>query len=289
MASQTCPRCNKACSKLIKIETGMRLGLKEADKLEGIPDSVCANCYAGLSRYVSQGARLRAERKAKEANRLDLWSTRVDMVKQGHRLMAQKSFTDAAMMYEKYLRILEVVFDCGPDGLRPEIFQDSSKKKELTILLSVLWDLMRIYDMHARYNERQKLVVQQLVAFKSNSPVYRDILRKAAAFAPKAKNSENFKLLLRGSNIKSSRCFIATSAFDSPLAIEVQTLCRFRDQVLKKSHLGRQFTKFYYRHSPGVATWLDAHPLCKAPVRSALRAAAFLSSWTLDLISTHDQ
>src|SRR5262249_36600880 len=45
-------------------------------------------------------------------------------------------------------------------------------------------------------------------------------------------------------------CFIATAAFGTPMAQEVQILCAFRDQYLLTNWLGQAFIALYYRYSP---------------------------------------
>jgi hypothetical protein len=52
-------------------------------------------------------------------------------------------------------------------------------------------------------------------------------------------------------------CFIATAAYGSPVAAEVQFLRRYRENVVKKDRWGRAclsaFEKFYYSFSPRLA------------------------------------
>jgi len=66
------------------------------------------------------------------------------------------------------------------------------------------------------------------------------------------------------------KCFIATAAFGSELAPQVERLRQFRDQVLRKSSLGRSFIKTYYKHSPPLARWISEHEIAKVWVRSQL-------------------
>jgi predicted Zn finger-like uncharacterized protein len=66
------------------------------------------------------------------------------------------------------------------------------------------------------------------------------------------------------------RCFIATAAYGSPLADEVGTLRRYRDEVLERSPAGRCLTRAYYLLSPPLAALVAAHPAARALVRRLL-------------------
>jgi hypothetical protein len=69
-------------------------------------------------------------------------------------------------------------------------------------------------------------------------------------------------------------CFIATAAFGGPFAAEVETLRRFRDEVLARSALGRLFTRVYEMLSPPLADALARSPRGRAAVRRLLRPVA---------------
>ena len=71
-------------------------------------------------------------------------------------------------------------------------------------------------------------------------------------------------------------CFIATVAFGGPFAAEVETLRRFRDEVLARSALGRLFTRAYETLSPPLADALARSPRGRAVVRGLLRPVAAL-------------
>ena len=73
-------------------------------------------------------------------------------------------------------------------------------------------------------------------------------------------------------------CFIATAAYGTPMAGELQILRKFRDGHLLTNRLGRAFTGLYYRTSPPIAGLLDQHPALKPMVRVGLLPALAMST-----------
>ncbi|MBU8897678.1 hypothetical protein DRW03_03575 [Corallococcus sp. H22C18031201] len=64
-------------------------------------------------------------------------------------------------------------------------------------------------------------------------------------------------------------CFVATAAFGAG-APELVAFRAYRDEVLRKSRLGRGFIRGYYRFGPSVADWVVRRPRVRAGVRWAL-------------------
>jgi len=65
-------------------------------------------------------------------------------------------------------------------------------------------------------------------------------------------------------------CFIATAAFGSPMAGQVEILRQFRDRYLLTNVIGRKFVAWYYRNGPAAASYIKDKPLAKAAVRVTL-------------------
>ena len=74
----------------------------------------------------------------------------------------------------------------------------------------------------------------------------------------------------------SGGCFIATAAYGTPFAKEVEVLRKFRDQKLLNTKAGRAFVRFYYRHSPVIADFIKDKPKIKAFVRGVLKPVVWL-------------
>lgn len=267
-----CPQCSKSVAELVPLDIEIRTQL-DVQKISYASESVCRDCASNLRRQsLGYGGVLLAEEKAKEERKNKLWGARISLVKQGNAFMQKRLYSEAAVTYEKYLKLLEIVFGADAGSLNPEALKDSAKTAELTIIAGVYWDLVRIYDTNDIYSDRQRNAATQLARFVTLTPIYSDIMKKAAVFQRSAKHPDVISIFLSSAQEKRPRCFIATSAFESPLATEVQTLRIYRDTVLKNTFWGRKLIFFYYKHSQSVACFLDKHTALKPLVRAILRA-----------------
>jgi alpha-tubulin suppressor-like RCC1 family protein len=73
-------------------------------------------------------------------------------------------------------------------------------------------------------------------------------------------------------------CFIATAAYGTPMADEIQILRQFRDGYLLTNPLGQALVDLYYRVSPPIAEFITEHPSLKPIVRVGLVPAVAVSA-----------
>ncbi|HEY4712381.1 MAG TPA: CFI-box-CTERM domain-containing protein [Dehalococcoidia bacterium] len=79
-------------------------------------------------------------------------------------------------------------------------------------------------------------------------------------------------------------CFIATAAYGTETASQLDILRDFRDQVLLENALGSRFVEAYYRVSPPVADFIAKNDFLRAVVREALvEPVVNLLQWSQDL------
>ena len=65
-------------------------------------------------------------------------------------------------------------------------------------------------------------------------------------------------------------CFVATAAYGSLLAGDVQLLRRFRDRALRSNVLGELAVEMYYTVGPAAAAAIAPSELLRATARAAL-------------------
>jgi hypothetical protein len=82
-----------------------------------------------------------------------------------------------------------------------------------------------------------------------------------------------------------SRCFIATAAYGTPMADEIQILRQFRDRYLLTNPVGKAFVDLYYRTSPPIARFITEYPNLKPMVRTILVPAVAMSTVAINIAS----
>jgi hypothetical protein len=266
-----CPRCGSPSTEMVNVDAGMRLILK--DGAEALPAQVCKSCYSELTSLVSKGAKLRLEVQAREKNKHMLWKSRVNLVKQARQYMIQKAFSEAAVTYEKYIRVLEIAYDLKPGQLNPNVFGKSNRSKEMTVIATTYWDLFRIYDTNPNYRDYRDRMLKagsKLAEFLPFSPVFPDVIKKAQAFQSNAKNPDLVREFLRLCKASNSRCFVVTASFNDPEHPTVLAYRAYRDEVLMRSAWGRGLIHIYYRVGPICAEFIHSSELLQSASRVCL-------------------
>jgi len=76
----------------------------------------------------------------------------------------------------------------------------------------------------------------------------------------------------------SGGCFVATAAYGTPMAEEIQILREFRDEYLLTNPAGQALVGLYYRVSPPIAEFITEYPSLKPIVRAGLVPAVVMST-----------
>lgn len=76
-------------------------------------------------------------------------------------------------------------------------------------------------------------------------------------------------------------CFVATAAYGSPMADQVENLRQFRNHFLLKTSMGQKFVRFYYAHSPEWAQVIAKSEFLRATARALLAPVVYLSEYSL--------
>jgi len=86
--------------------------------------------------------------------------------------------------------------------------------------------------------------------------------------------------------VPSEVCFIATAAYGTPVAEQIQVLREFRDEYLLTNPAGEALVGLYYRVSPPVADFISEHPSLKPIIRAALMPAVAMSTIAVNTTPT---
>ncbi len=268
---QGCPQCGMNTSLLHDIDKGMKLRLEKEGQAIAF-DAVCTSCFKALSKNLSNASYLAAEQTIQRNFKDNLWKNRLNLVKQARNLLAMREYAEAAICYEKYIKVVEYVLEKKRIDFKAQLFKDSPR--EVTILTGAFWSLVEIYDMHPKYYAKQQQCATVLAELMPYTNLFTSIIKRASYKRKHSKNPDVYKTILKTSQMSHGFCFIASVAYPDRNDPTVQVLRQFRNQVLTKSAAGRSFIRFYYAWSPGLANRLQHRRAARYVLRKTLPIVA---------------
>lgn len=175
-----------------------------------------------------------------------------------------------------------------------EIKAKQEFKLRMQLLLSVL-ELASIYDTNNITTLKNIVfITQEYVSYKVELDddyeknyvdavdKIKEVTKKIQQFEPEYKaviplNQINQKKLwddavnMNQSLSQKSACFIATAAYDSPMATEVVVLREYRNRYLQNTILGKMFVDLYYHISPPIAKTISKSKVLKTITKLLLK------------------
>jgi len=150
-----------------------------------------------------------------------------------------------------------------PEGTVVESLLDGVKKDETTVDAESRYEL----DVPGEFGDEGKIVSFKVAGVQAN---------ETAAWVS-GKLDYAFNLTIAAIPSESPfpflfpfECFIATAAYGTPTAEQIDVLREFRDVVLLESAAGSRFVALYYRLSPPVADFIARSDLVRTLVRELL-------------------
>ncbi len=271
------------------------------------PDWRCPKCYCEFDNYDFDTKQIDGTPKAKEQSNEDAPMANVEDVSvQKKKLIcfedkveptSSSSFGDDASMWryenlqEVYSAVSEITHDI-PDDM---ITRDKSKAD---ILVEICFGLVRVgqyqntsvkaYQVYGKISIKDLNNDTEVTSRRYTGTLPPDeimIHKKLGSIYTGSIPFEEMKKYLnkkvlkekvfhnKGINSaqKASGCFIATAAYGSCMAYEVNLLRTWRDESLLKSCFGRLFVNVYYRISPPLAKIIENSGILKMMARTLLK------------------
>ena len=218
---------------------------------------------------------LEAQKRKDNRAFLEELAKRIQVAREGKLYSAKQDYSNAILAYRKFLTITARAFDVDIADLRPDLFDEKSRKGEALLISSIALDFLKILDhLNSPSAKEERAMCHKLfIRFTLNQPFQNfaaENLRKFLAYKRSVKNRGEFWATYNA--IKSKKfCVIATWAFQNENAGTVARLRRFRNETLSRSQLGRACIAFYYENGARLIPALELVPGSRWLMQKALR------------------
>jgi hypothetical protein len=155
---------------------------------------------------------------------------------------------------------------------------DPTLKSQYAELASPIHDAALIaMRMHA-YGLSREVATKQVMGFTSDPVgILKEMVLQEQSIKTPVQPSKVEGRTSPAKEVNNSSCFIATAAFGSIDAAEVNQLREFRDRKLLNSRLGVILVSWYYRISPPIAKWVERGSNRRKFIRFAIRTLSPLT------------
>lgn len=201
--------------------------------------------------------------RQQEEQRKELLKKRMEIAKEGLRLMQTGHTIQAVKHYQQYILILEFWKKCGRDGLTIDLFDRKKDLYEIVMLSGIFWDMAKLYDRAKHESQRTELnlCLQKYVIFSKGMPFQALSGEALRRYLGSGRCQHRLEFKKTYAALTGDRCFIATSLLDVTDPHTITYLRGFRDGSLRRYPLGRVFIRLYYKHSRKFVPLLDHSPL----------------------------
>lgn len=202
MSAQDCPQCHGHSSTLLSVDamTAKKYSLLHKD--HPLPAQVCESCLKKVKGEFEPDLAPTVLNNFGDKEKLEIWKGRINLVKKARQAVREKHFAEAIIFYEKYLKIFEMVFKFPIEVLGPRSFKSSALSSELSVLVMVYWDLLRLYDVNENYQNKAEEICEKLKEFAPSTAIVIDLVKEIEAHKKQARVPVLFKNLARELMIK---------------------------------------------------------------------------------------
>jgi hypothetical protein len=214
------------------------------------------------------------ERRREELKFQEEWNKRIVIAREGRVAYEGSDTAGAVANYKKILSLTARRYNVSIDNLNPKLFDAKMRTSEALLISAICLDLAKVMDRLEGPSAKKelKMYLRLFVAFSKSMPfevVATSTIRKYMLYTHGLKNKDAFNTAYN--SLRRGVCFVATAAFESEEASELDFLRDYRDLVLMKSLLGRKFISIYYRIGPIVAQVVSKSETLRYASRSIIR------------------